>query len=117
MIAAPKPEACCGLQAARRGLIVYLLAIIILSALAVGIVAVRRYIFHDPYPRSTVLFMSGDRFNDFLNPAERVKHYPEPDFLTRPDFVVYFNYGAPTLYPFLFFIRFFPNPLYAYLGS
>jgi Glycosyltransferase family 87 len=99
----------------RRALTSYLIAIILLTLIAFAVVSIRRFFLHATYPFNTLLFFPEDRFNDFVNHAQRVTHFPEPDMLTRNDYKVFFNYSAPTLYVFLFFLRVFPNPLYAYL--
>jgi hypothetical protein len=112
----PGSPAAIGLQTARRAIIGYFIAIILLTSLALAIVTVRTWIFHLNYPFNSLLFFSGDRFNDFLTHAERMSHFGEPDMLTRTDIKVFFNYSAPTVYVFLFFLRLFPNPLYGYLS-
>jgi hypothetical protein len=104
-----------GVSQVRRALTGYLLGIISLTVIALAVVAYRRFFLHAPYPFNTLLFAPADRFMDFVHLAQRVAHFPEPDTFTRTDYKVFFNYLAPTVYVFLFFLRFFPNPLYAYL--
>jgi Glycosyltransferase family 87 len=104
-----------------KGLRIYLVTFLVLTAFAWCIVGIRGAILHEPYPRNTLFFQPQVRFSDFLDLSERVPHWREPHVLSRTDIKTFYPYPYPYPYPtpsfyiFVFFVRLFPHPLRAYL--
>jgi Glycosyltransferase family 87 len=98
-----------------KGLRIYVVTLIVLTAIAWCVVGIRGHILHEPYPRNTLFCCTGDEFSDFTDLSDRVGHFGEPNMLSRTDFIVPYPYPAPSIYIFLFFVRLFPKPLLAYL--
>ncbi len=104
-----------------KGLKIYVITLLVLTAVAWTIVGIRGVMLHEPYPRNTLFFNPEVRFSDFLDLSERVPHLGEPHILSRTDIKTTYPYPAPYPYPaasfyvFIFFVRLFPNPLAAYL--
>jgi hypothetical protein len=104
-----------------KGLRIYVVTLLALTAFAWGIVGIRGAILHEPYPRNTLFFEPQVRFSDFLDLSARVPHMREPHVLSRTDIKSFYPYPYPYPYPtpsfyvFVFFVRLFPHPLRAYL--
>ncbi len=102
-----------------RALRIYLVTLVALTAIALSVVAIRRYGFHQVYPRNTLLFLPEMQYSDFTGAAVRVEHFGEPDMMTRREFggqgYEVFPYPVPAVYSYLFFNKVFSNPLKAYL--
>ena len=104
-----------------KGLKIYVITLVALTAIAWTIAGIRGVMLHEPYPRNTLFFNPEVRFSDFLDLSERVPHMGEPHVLSRTDIKTTYPYPAPYPYPaasfyvFIFFVRLFPNPLAAYL--
>ena len=64
-----------------KGLRIYLITLLILTAVAWCVVGVRGRLLHEPYPRNTLLFIPQVRFSDFTDLSERVPHFAEPNVL------------------------------------
>ena len=104
-----------------KGLKIYVITLVALTAIAWTIAGIRGVMLHEPYPRNTLFFNPEVRFSDFLDLSERVPHMGEPHVLSRTDIKTTFPYPYPYPYPaasfyvFVFFVRLFPKPLAAYL--
>jgi hypothetical protein len=89
----------------------YVLSLIALTVLAWSVSAVRAYILHEPYGRSTLLAPEKP-FTDFIYVGFRVDHIDEPGMLTRPDLPDPFPYPTPSIYAYLIFVRPFHRHIY-----
>jgi hypothetical protein len=105
-----------------KGLRIYVVTFLVLTAFAWCLAGIRGSILHEPYPRNTLFFRPEVRFSDFLDLSQRVPHWHEPHVLSRTDiktthpYPYPYPYPAPTFYVFVFFVRLFPlHPLRAYL--
>jgi len=105
-----------------KGLRIYVVTFLVLTAFAWGLAGIRGSILHEPYPRNTVFFIPEVRFSDFLDLSQRVPHWREPHVLSRTDiktthpYPFPYPYPAPSFYVYVFFVRLFPlHPLRAYL--
>jgi hypothetical protein len=103
-----------------KGLRIYVVTFLVLTAFAWCIVGIRGSVLHEPYPHNTLFFSSDDRFEDFLNLSMRVPHWREPHVLSRTDIKPHYPfpypYPAPTFYVFVFFVGLSTlHPLRAYL--
>ncbi len=105
-----------------KGLRIYVVTFLVLTAFAWGLAGIRGSILHEPYPRNTVFFIPEVRFSDFLDLSQRVPHWHEPHVLSRTDIkTIYpypfpYPYPAPSFYAYVFFVRLFPlHSLRAYL--
>jgi hypothetical protein len=104
-----------------KGLQIYIVTLVVLTALAWCVVGIRGAILHESYPRNTLFFRPEIRFSDFLDLSERVPHWREPHILSRTDikttyaFPYPYPYPTPSFYIFVFFVWLFPHPLQAYL--
>jgi hypothetical protein len=103
-----------------KGLRIYVITFLVLTAFAWALAGIRGSILHEPYPRNTLFLSRDDRFEDFLNLSQRVPHWREPHVLSRtdikPNYPFPYPYPAPTFYVFVFFVGLFPlHPLRAYL--
>ena len=104
-----------------KGLKIYVITLVALTAIAWTIAGIRGVMLHEPYPRNTLFFNPEVRFSDFLDLSERVPHMGEPHVLPRthikttPPYPAPYPYPAASFYVFIFFVRLFPNPLAAYL--
>ncbi len=98
-----------------RAVKVYWIATIVLTALALLIVGVRRYLFHEGYPYNTLLFIPEVVFSDFTIYSERFKHFGTEAFFTSPGHP--FTYPAPVALVYAFFFRGFSHPVRALLAT
>ncbi len=102
-----------------KGLRIYIVTLVVLTAFAWCVVGIRGRILHEPYPRNTLYFVPQVRFSDFFDLSERVPYWREPHVLSRTDIANYpypYSYPAPSFYVFVFFVGLFPlHPLRAYL--
>jgi Glycosyltransferase family 87 len=103
-----------------RGLKIYVITYLALTAIAWCIVGVRGSILHEPYPRNTLFFLPEARFSDFLDLSQRVPYWHEPHVLSRTDiranYPLPYSYPAPSFYVLVLFVRLFPlHALRAYL--
>src|SRR5208282_319862 len=94
---------------------VYWIATIVLTALALLVVGIRRYFLHEGYPYNTLLFIPEVRFSDFTIYTERFKHFGTEAFFTSPGHP--FTYPAPVALAYAFFFRCFSHPLRAFLAT
>jgi hypothetical protein len=93
-----------------RAVKVYWIATIVLSALALLIVGVRRYLLQEGYPYNT--FIPGWKFTDLATYQERFKHLGTQAFFMYPGQP--FNYPAPIAAVCAFFFREFSHPTRAF---
>ena len=98
-----------------RAVRVYWIATIVLTALALLIVGIRRYLFHEGYPYNTFLFVPEWAFSDFTIYADRFKHFGTQGFFTCPGYP--FTYPAPIALVYAFFFRWFPHPTRVFLAT
>jgi hypothetical protein len=89
----------------------YVLCLMALTVLAWSVSAVRTYILHEPFDRSTLLAPEPP-FTDFLYPGFRLDHLGEPGMLTRSDLGEPYPYPTPSIYAYLLFVRPFHLHLY-----
>ena len=89
-----------------KGLKIYVITLVVLTAIAWCVVGIRGSILHDPYPRNTLFFKPEARFTDFLDFSARVAHFGEPHVLSRTDIHRYpdpYPYPAASFYAILSF--------------
>jgi Glycosyltransferase family 87 len=104
-----------------KGIRIYVVTFLVLTAFAWCIVGIRGAILHRPYPGNTLFYVPEVRFSDFLDLSQRVPHWHEPHVLSRTDirttypYPYPYPYPTPSFYVFAFFVRLFPQPLRAYL--
>ena len=103
-----------------KGLKIYVITLVALTAIAWAIVGVRVLLLHDQHPLPSMLhsiFVPEPPFTDFTFPGERIAHFGEPHLLTRTDLYASgaYPYPVPSIYAYLFFLRSFSRPLVAYL--
>lgn len=98
-----------------RAILIYVVVLLGLSALALTIVCLRRYVFHEPYPQNTLLYDPAALFSDWTDCTKRIEHFGESNLLGRTDVGPGYGYPASTVYLFLIFIRCFHDSLLAYL--
>ena len=98
-----------------KGVWLYVVTLLVLTAIAWCLVEVRAHIFHEGFPDSSLFVEQDLRFTDFTYLSERVAHYGERDMLSRTDFKSPYPYPVPSVYAYLFFVRLFPDGLNAYL--
>ncbi len=88
-----------------RAVKVYWIATIVLTALALLVVGIRRYFLLEGYPYNTLLFIPEVRFSDFTIYSERFKHFGTEAFFSYPGHP--FTYPAPVALVYAFFFRWF----------
>jgi Glycosyltransferase family 87 len=105
-----------------RALWIYVVTLLVLTAVAWCVVGIRRSILHGADQRTTLLndqrttLLDTEKpFTDFTDLSQRVAHFGEPNMLSRTDLIEPYPYPVPTIYAYLFFIRLFSNPLAVYL--
>ncbi len=98
-----------------RAVKVYWIATIVLTALALLVVGIRRYFLLEGYPYNTLLFIPEVRFSDFTIYSERFKHFGTEAFFSYPGHP--FTYPAPVALVYAFFFRWFSHPLRAFLAT
>ncbi len=99
-----------------RAVKVYWIATLVLSALTLLIVGVRRYLLHEGYPYNTFLpVWAGWGFTDLAVYQGRFKHLGTEAFFTSPGHP--FTYPAPIALVYAFFFRWFLHPLRALLAT
>ena len=103
-----------------RGLRFYIVLIVLLAAIGVSVVAVKRYLLHRDFPQNTLLYDPTIRFTDFTSSAMRVRHFGDPEMLSSREFggkgYEVFPYPVPAVYPHLFYNQF-AHPLRVYLAT
>lgn len=98
-----------------RAVKVYWIATIVLTALALLVVGIRRYFLHEGYPYNTLLFLPEVRFSDFTIYSDRFKHFGTLVFFTYPGHP--FTYPAPIAMVYAFFFGCFSHPTNVVLAT
>lgn len=93
----------------------YVVTLLMLTAIAWCVVGVQVFILHEPYSHSALSVTAEQRFTDFTDVSQRVAHFGEPNMLTRTDIKFPYPYPVPSVYAYLVFVRLFRHPLAAYL--
>jgi hypothetical protein len=89
-----------------KGLKIYVITLVALTAIAWCVVGIRGSILHKPYPSNTLFFMPEYRFSDFKEESARVALFGQPHMLSRPDVMRYpdpYPYPAASVYAYLLF--------------
>src|ERR1700733_7383988 len=89
----------------KTSLLVFCSCLVGLTVIAWGISFFCRLYLHLGFPFSTPLFDPAFRFSDLTD------FYPEVQDIKVGSSGLILNYPAPALYVYVFFIRFFPNPV------
>src|ERR1700691_3613530 len=69
-----------------KGVRLYVVTLLVLTAIAWCLVEVRGRILHEGYPDNGLFVEQNLRFTDFTYLSERVAHFGERDMLSRTDF-------------------------------
>jgi hypothetical protein len=94
---------------------IYWIVTLTLTAMALVIVAVRRFILHEGYPYNTLFFIPEIAFSDFTIYNARFEHFGTTSFFTYPGHP--FTYPAPLAMLYAFYFHCCPNPDYAFLAT
>src|SRR5947208_1048566 len=93
----------------------YWILTLTLTAIALMIVALRRFVLHEGYPYNTLFFIPDIAFSDFTIYEARFEHFGTATFFTYPGHP--FTYPAPLALIYAFYLHWCPNPAYAFLAT